>query len=151
MLLSFGVAVNKYQPGKETNLMGTEKSQSSSNQSHAWVPAGVTELIDDLLWAYACAIEADSSLQGDGALSVMMREHIGDIEFYSDGSPIGGEYLPDHQGNVIGWESYKPPHRRCACEARNADAARQFSEAQQTRRDHAPSNDGAAANPEPVW
>ena len=42
----------------------------------------------------------------------MIAEYTADSDHYSDGSPIGAEYIPDHAPNVILCEPLPPPHRR---------------------------------------
>jgi hypothetical protein len=44
----------------------------------------------------------------------MLAEYTADPRHYSDGSPIGAEYIPDYAPNVIAWEPLPPPHRRNA-------------------------------------
>jgi len=123
--------------------MGTEKGQSPKDQLHAWVPTGVTELIDDLLWTYSCVIQADPSLRGDENLCVIMREYVRDTDFYSDGSPIGEDYEQAWATETL-WAPKLPPHRRCTCETRRAVEVRQSNEALQARCDQAPANRGPA-------
>jgi hypothetical protein len=44
----------------------------------------------------------------------MLAEYTADPRHYSDGSPIGAEYIPDYAPNVIVWGPFPPPHRRTA-------------------------------------
>jgi hypothetical protein len=73
--------------------------------------AAYTRLIDDLLWLYARGFSNDGLWE---AVDAMIAEYTANPEQYSDGSPIGAQYIPDYAPNVIAWEPLPPPHRRTA-------------------------------------
>ena len=84
--------------------------------------AALTRLIDDLLWMY------HSSGKGLGvsweeweAVQEMITDYTIDSQHYSDGSPVGGEYIPDDVPNVIVFGPFPPPHRRTAEEQRRIE------------------------------
>ena len=94
--------------------------------------AALTRLIDDLLWMY------HSSGKGRGvsweeweAVQEMITDYTIDSQHYSDGSPVGGEYIPDDVPNVIVFGPFPPPHRRTAEEQRRIE-----EEQHQTRLTH---------------
>lgn len=69
-------------------------------------------LLDDLLWMYSRNQTHPGGLET--AVDAMIAEYTANPDHYSDGSPIGGEYIPDYPGNVIAWGPLPPPHRRAA-------------------------------------
>lgn len=72
-------------------------------------PAAFNILVDDLLWAYGRRLSShDQGIDIDA----MITEYTADPNHYSDGSPVGAEYIPDYAPNVIAWGSIPPPHRR---------------------------------------
>ena len=74
--------------------------------------AALIRLLDDLLWMYS----QNQTHAGDlkTAVDAMIAEYRANPDHYSDGSPIGTEYIPDYAPNVIAWEPFHPPHRRIA-------------------------------------
>lgn len=70
-----------------------------------------TRLIDDLLWLHARGHSNDGLRE---AVDAMIAEYTANPDHYSDGSPIGAQYIPDYAPNVIAWEPFPPPHRRTA-------------------------------------
>ncbi len=74
--------------------------------------AAYTRLIDDLLCLYSQKQSHAGSLET--AVDAMIAEYTANPDHYSDGSPIGAEYIPDYAPNVIVWGPLPPPHRRTA-------------------------------------
>src|SRR6476620_5168152 len=73
--------------------------------------ANFTRLVDDLLWLHARG-NSDDGL--DTAVNAMIAEYTADPDHYSDGSPVGAEYIPDYAPNVICFKPLPPPHRGTA-------------------------------------
>jgi hypothetical protein len=71
--------------------------------------AAFTRLVDDLLWVYG---RKWSNRDLSTGMDAMIAEYTGDPDHYSDGSPVGTEYVPDYATNVILWGPLPPPHRR---------------------------------------
>jgi hypothetical protein len=74
--------------------------------------AAYTRLLDDLLWMYSQNKTHAGGL--DTAVDAMIVDYTADPDHYSDGSRVGGEYIPDYAPNVIAWGAFPPPHRRTA-------------------------------------
>jgi hypothetical protein len=74
--------------------------------------AADTRLIDDLLWMYSRNRTHAGGLET--AVDAMIAEYTANPDHYSDGSPIGGEYIAGSRSNVIVWGPLPPPHRRAA-------------------------------------
>jgi hypothetical protein len=72
--------------------------------------AAYARLIDDVLWMYSQNQSHGGSLET--AVDAMIAEYTANPYHYSDGSPIGAEYIPDYVPNVIVWGPLPPPHRR---------------------------------------
>jgi hypothetical protein len=70
-----------------------------------------TRLIDDLLWLHARGPSNDGLRE---AVDAMIAEYTANPDHYSDGSPIGEQYIPHYAPNVIAWEPLPPPYRRTA-------------------------------------
>ena len=70
-----------------------------------------TRLRDDLLWLHSRGPSNDGLRE---AVDAMIAEYTANPDHYSDGSPIGAEYIPDYAPNVIVWGPLPPPHRRTA-------------------------------------
>jgi hypothetical protein len=66
-------------------------------------------LVDDLLWVYQRGLNNHDQRTD---VDAMIADYTADPDHYSDGSPVGAEYIPDHAPNVIAWGSMPPPHRR---------------------------------------
>jgi hypothetical protein len=74
--------------------------------------ATLNDLLDDLLWLYSRNQTHAGGLET--AVHAMIAEYTANPDHYSDGSPIGAEYIPDYAPNVIVWGPFPPPHRRTA-------------------------------------
>jgi len=68
-----------------------------------------TRLVDDLLWVHT---QNGSSHDLKAGVVAMIADYTADPDHYSDGSPVGTEYVPDYAPNVIMWAPLPPPHRR---------------------------------------
>jgi hypothetical protein len=68
--------------------------------------------VDDLLWLYAQNQTRPGGLET--VVDAMIAEYTANADHYSEGSPIGAEYIPDYAPNVILWGPLPPPHRRAA-------------------------------------
>jgi hypothetical protein len=71
--------------------------------------AAFIRLLDDLLWMYSHNQTHPGRLET--AVDEMISEYTANPDHYSDGSPIGAEYIPDYASNVILWGPLPPPHR----------------------------------------
>ena len=71
--------------------------------------AAFIRLLDDLLWLHS---RGRSNGGLSEAVDLMLADYTDDPDHYSDGSPIGAEYIPDYAPNVIVWGPFPPPHRR---------------------------------------
>jgi hypothetical protein len=73
--------------------------------------ASFIRLLDDLLWLHSRGPSNDGLQK---AVDAMIAEYTANPDYYSDGSPIGAEYIPYNAPNVIAWGPFPPPHRRTA-------------------------------------
>jgi hypothetical protein len=71
-----------------------------------------TRLLDDLLWVHARKWNDDDGLST--AVNAMIADYTPDPDHYSDGSPVGVDYILDDFPNVILYDALPPPHRRTA-------------------------------------
>jgi hypothetical protein len=70
--------------------------------------AEFTRILDDLLWLHARGNSDDGQRE---AVDAMIANYTDDPNHYSDGSPVGAEYIPDYAPNVICFKPLPPPHR----------------------------------------
>jgi hypothetical protein len=87
----------------------TEENKQLMNANTNADSTAYTRLIDDLLWLHARGHSNDGLRE---AVDAMIAEYTANPDQYSDGSPIGAQYIPDYAPNVIAWEPFPPPHRR---------------------------------------
>ena len=71
------------------------------------------ELLDDLLYVFAQSIEGTSTICDHDSANEVVSRYTDKPFTYSDGSPVGIEYL-DADGFVC-YQAFKPPHRRFYC------------------------------------
>lgn len=70
------------------------------------------ELLDDLRYFWASTVDNNSTMCDHDAANEVVSKYTDDPLHYSDGSPVGTEYLSDDPKGVVRYQAFKPPHRR---------------------------------------
>ncbi len=99
------------QKGEESRVSSGETVESK-NQGSLRVPAAFRAVIDDMLWMYTVLYENPPRSMDEERLRVMLLEYTDNLTTYSDGTRVGSEFLLGHRGYSVGFEVFRPPHRR---------------------------------------
>jgi hypothetical protein len=98
--------------------MKSETNRETERPRVSWVPTGITQLLDDLLWTCSLLEEVGGSHGDLEVISEMLAEYTDEHRLYSDDSSVGEEYVVEDSLSrpVLCYRAAKPPHRRsCHC------------------------------------